>query len=145
VYKSRLKSTLEDFVAWNKDAVGWERSVLEKANQFKKEKSAKAAAAAAAAATAASATPPPAEEKKVQRPPHRPQTISNPLVRASESAGSRKVSFPIRNDFNVEVTIPSDGLSSKELLKLGLFLFPYCKDLESREESVWSGISTQPN
>lgn len=148
VYKSRLKSTLEDFVAFNKDAVSWERSVLEKATQFKKDKSAKAAAAAAAAA--ASENPPPAttpnEEKKTVRSNHRAQTASAPLIRSSsETSGVRKVSFPIRNDFSVEVTIPADGLSSKELLKLGLFLFPYCKDMETREESVWSGISTQPN
>lgn len=149
VYKSRLKSTLEDFVAWNKDAVSWERSVLEKATQFKKDKSAKAAAAAAAAAatTTVSQAPKACEttEKTTARTSHRAETVTTPIIRSTETAGTRKVSFPIRNDFNVEIIIPADGLSSKELLKLGLFLFPYCKDMESREDSMWSGISTQPN
>lgn len=155
VYKSRLKSTLEDFVAWNKNAVDWERSVIAKADQFKKDKSAKAAANAAAAAAAAAASaaavatetaPAPAsEEKKAPRANHRTQTVTSALTRPTDSGAQRKVSFPIRSDFNVEITLHGDGLSSKELLKLGLFLFPYCKDMESREESVWSGISSQPN
>lgn len=141
VYKSRLKNTLEDFVCWSKDSVGWERSVLEKANQAQKEKRGKASAPAAP--TAAEKGRPASSGR-----PGRPARVTPPppvVTRHLEGETPRKVSFPIRSDFNVEITLPADGLTAKEVLKLGLFLFPYCKDIEGREESVWPTLTGAPN
>lgn len=129
VYKSRLKSTLEDFTAWSKDAIAWERTVLEKSQQAGRDKKAKEKAAA---------TPSPAPEKTKSR---TVPTATVPTPRVIETGEVRKVSFPLRPDFNLEITMPADGLSSKEILKLNLFLYPYCKDIESRDEaSAWPPV-----
>src|SRR5262249_4617181 len=121
VYKSRLKSSLEDFQAWRKDCVAWEKSILEKAKALpvreRKNKSIEKRVGGngrdrAVAAPVKAETPPPA--------PPQP----------SFSDGSRRISFPIRHDFNLEVAIPQGGITSKELLRLVLFLYPYCKDGE---------------
>jgi hypothetical protein len=114
VYKSRVKSTLEDYLAWSKDPIAWERSVSErpKTNKLKMKK------------------------KEVVSSDIEEEIVSKP-VRTSTSSGNstRKVSFPLRTDFNIEVTLPKDGLSLKELLRLGLFLYPYCKDLKDEDSS----------
>lgn len=132
VYKSRLKSTLEDFVAWSKDSESWERAVLEKANQTQREKKVKAAAQSAAQGMGGKSATAPAPRTKAA--PLHSGGVSAPS-RQVETQGVRRVSFPIRTDFNMEITLPGDGLSSKELLKLGFFLFPYCKDMDARDES----------
>lgn len=130
VYKSRLKSSLEDYVSWSKDPLAWEKSVLEKVNASpNKDRKAKA--------------------KQKALPRHvTKETVSPAAPRETEARaalpatqGGRRVSFPIRSDFNVEMVIPTEGLSLKEMLRLGLFLFPYCKESESRDDAqAWSTI-----
>lgn len=124
VYKSRVKSSLEDYRAWSKDPIAWEKSLHEKTKAVLKEKKSRAQTV-----------------KSQRRKNYAPETIdsvSTPLAPTANN-GLRRVSFPIRPDFNLEVTLPGEGLSMKELLRLGLFLYPYCKDLESREEqSAWA-------
>ncbi len=124
VYKSRVKSSLEDYQAWCKDPIAWEKSVLEKSNvAHAKERKAKTAG-------------PKEKTPRAERPS--PMTQSEPTTRISVNAsekpsrGGRRVIFPVRPEFNVEIVIPEDGLSMKEMLKLGLFLYPYCKDSDDR-------------
>jgi hypothetical protein len=120
VYKSRTKSSIEDFQSWSADPFVWERQISEKAKiqergQRKAQRAARKVAeeeeeveiaVAPATAVAAFDTPPPIE-------------------------GARKVNFPIRPGFTVEMTLPADGISLKELRRLGMFLFPYCTDFEA--------------
>jgi hypothetical protein len=69
-----------------------------------------------------------------------------PVVDAEEvdevivpSRVGRKVSFPIRSGLCIEMTLPEDGLTLKELHRLGLFLYPYCTDIDT-DHSPWTGL-----
>lgn len=123
VYKSRVKSSVEDFKAWSSDPFAWERAVTDKAKvaaaseraKNKEEKKQPVKPGRAAKQTRAQAS----EE---------PQAMVEVDTRSPE--GARRVSFPIRGDFNVEMTLPPEGITLKELQRLGLFLFPYCKDID---------------
>jgi hypothetical protein len=133
VYKSRVKSSLEDYRAWSKDPIAWEKTVLDKSKlTMSREKKSKAPRA----------TPPITETSETELPPT--DVVEAPPRKngsAHSTGHTRKMSFPIRSDFNLEVVIPADGLTLKELLRLGLFLYPYCKDLGSREDSAaWSNL-----
>jgi hypothetical protein len=46
---------------------------------------------------------------------------------------SRTVTFPIRPDFDVAITLPRSGLTVQELKKLVYFLLPYANDWEPSE------------
>ncbi len=132
VYKSRVKSSLEDYRAWCKDPIAWEKSVLEKSNvAHAKERKAKAAAKEKPVKAEA-----PIATARVEKTAAEPRPTIEKTPR-----GGRKVIFPVRSDFNVELVIPDDGLSMKEMLKLGLFLYPYCKDSEggeNEERNSWT-------
>ncbi len=129
VYKSRVKSSIEDFQGWSADPFAWERSLTDKATRTahqegRKEKQGrkfrKAAPQAAASTESLEA-----------------QTEPTPKARR----GIRRVLFPINSDFSVEMAIPEGGLTLKELHRLGLFLFPYCKDIDTEKiRGPWSMI-----
>lgn len=131
VYKSRVKSSVEDFKAWSADPFAWERAVSDKA---------KAAAATERAKE---------KEKKPVAPSRaakKTRTIEVPLEAETETAtvsaspaGARRVAFPIRPDFCVEMTLPPEGITLKELQRLGLFLYPYCQDIDPGGEP-WKGL-----
>jgi len=121
VYKSRVKSSLEDFKAWSADPFVWERAVTDKARahglEHKKRK------------------PKKVEEVEVAATPRakREPRVEAPVVEASATmtlAVGRRVSFPIRADFSVEMVLPPEGITLKELHRLGLFLYPYCQDID---------------
>lgn len=116
VYKSRAKSSIEDFQCWSADPFAWERKVTEKARtQTRLERKPKKIPAPAATESALPAT------VEVE-------------VAAPSTSGEQKsiqVSFPIRKDFIVEMKLPASGITAVEWRRLGLFLFPYCQDLES--------------
>jgi hypothetical protein len=134
VYKSRVKSSLEDYQAWSKDPIAWEKTVLDKSKlTMSREKKQKAPRPPAPRMEPLETT-----EADLPQPPPEPSRKTG----TSQATGhTRKMSFPIRADFNLEVVIPSDGLTLKELLRLGLFLYPYCKDIGSREENpAWSNL-----
>ncbi len=119
VYKSRVKSSLEDFKAWSADPFAWERAVTDKTRanlgaETRKEKKAK--------------TEPSKEELPKQK--------KAPVEERSGTEIVRKVSFPLRPGLSVEVTLPADGLTKKELNRLGLFLYPYCNEIDT-DESPW--------
>jgi hypothetical protein len=129
VYKSRAKSSIEDFQAWSADPFAWERAVTDKA---------KAAAAIESR-----------KEKKPARAASRPgkrdtdpeteDSLENAPATGKSLEGVRHVSFPIRPDFCVEVTLPPEGITLKELRRLGLFLYPYCQDIDPGAEP-WKGL-----
>lgn len=115
VYKSRAKSSIEDYQEWSADPFAWERAVTTKAKPSTQEK----------------------KREKIARQPRASKVASQPKARASAPAaepvkteGSRRVSFPIRADFSIEMTLPIDGLTLKELHRIGLFLYPYCSDID---------------
>ena len=128
VYKSRVKSSLEDFKAWSADPFAWERAVTDKARanlgvESRKEKKAKTAQPKAAAKQAKTIS----------------VDIEETSVETKTVAGQRKVAFPIRPGFSVEVILPEDGLSKKELHRLGLFLYPYCNEIDT-DTSPWTSL-----
>ena len=137
VYKSRLKSSLEDYVAWSKDPLAWEKSVLEKVNasphkdrKGKKGKAAKKAAVETKVETV----------KEVAVPPKTKAPVRQPVAASSPEEG-RRLLFPLRPDFQVEVVIPHEGITMKELMRLGLFMYPYCKDGDVREDAAtWASL-----
>ncbi len=51
------------------------------------------------------------------------------ILAALDSEG-RRVSFPIRSDFSIEMVLPPEGITLKELHRIGLFLYPYCQDID---------------
>ena len=139
VYKSRLKSSLEDFKAWSADPFAWERAVTEKAKTNgmgsrleRKERQEKKRVT-------------PTEPEVPVTEPARKKPASAPAVPAQANVpppaeGTRRVSFPIRPGFCVEMTLPAEGLTLKELQRLGLFLYPYCTDIEVGC-SPWTGLA----
>jgi len=130
VYKSRVKSSLEDFKAWSADPFAWERAVTDKtratlSTETRKEKLTKTA-------------PPKAQVSKRSKAAPAAEVEEGTEIVAPEN-GRRKVLFPIRPDFNVEVSIPANGLTRKELNRLGLFLYPYCNEIDA-EDSPWTAL-----
>jgi hypothetical protein len=144
VYKSRLKSSLEDYVAWSKDPVAWEKSVLDKSNAVRaKGRSEKKANGHS---TSPAPTEPAAKTERKGNGNGNGNGVEASPETSSVKGAARRVSFPIRNDFNLELVIPKDGLTLKELIKLGLFLYPYCKESELNAEPLaWSLIPRVTN
>lgn len=119
VYKSRVKSSIEDFKAWSADPFAWERAVTDKARaQSLERKNHKKKA-------------PKAKEKAATPVEEIVETIVEAAVETPRTnSGARRVSFPIRPDFAVEMTLPPEGLTLKDMKRIGLFLYPYCTDIE---------------
>ncbi len=136
VYKSRLKSSIEDFRAWSSDPFAWERTVTERAKahalESRKEKRELAKKAPKGEKAA---------EPKATLPEAELSTPEN-LTPQTDNKG-RRVSFPIRPDFNIEILLPTEGITLKELHRLGLFLYPYCQDLEAEQLRWPSGTWVQ--
>lgn len=121
VYKSRVKSSIEDFKAWSSDPFAWERAVSDKAkatavdgrkNPKTSRKRMKSAVTIKAKGKAAV------------------EPIQAPSRKGQSSTEMHKVSFPIRSGTSVEVSLPAEGITLKELQRLGMFLYPYCTDIE---------------
>jgi hypothetical protein len=132
VYKSRVKSSIEDFKEWSADPFAWERSLTDKAaravhSEARKEKQERKAKKPAAP------KPEPKEEE-----------VAAEEVTRDAVPGMRKVVFPINSDYSVEMTIPAAGLTLKELQRLGLFLFPYCKDIDTEKiRGPWTVLPSE--
>lgn len=123
VYKSRVKSSVEDFKQWSRDPIGWEHTMMNKAN------AAKAEPASGGRSKSKTKRVPPVETKHSVM----PETKKN----------MRHLSFPIRSEFEVQMSIPADGLTADELIKLQLFLYPFCKDASGDEipPAEWPALS----
>jgi hypothetical protein len=133
VYKSRLKSSVEDFKAWSADPFAWERAVTDKA---------KAAQAIERQKEKKPVSPSKAARRTAETKATETETVSaiQTTGSAEPSTKARKVAFPIRPDFCVEMTIPAEGISLKELQLLGLFLYPYCKDIDPSASTLANWI-----
>ncbi|NBX69675.1 MAG: hypothetical protein EBR01_12010 [Proteobacteria bacterium] len=128
VYKSRVKSSLEDYKAWSNDPFAWERKLNDK----------KAASQVQKRSKKTIKTSKPIEQKS--QPVMEEATLTQePTAVFKAPAAARRVSFPIRADLNVEVVIPEGGLTLKELNRLGMFLYPYCNDVDM-PSPVWPGL-----
>lgn len=119
VYKSRVKNSLEDFRAWSADPFLWERELSQKTKSQNTDRRHKA---------------------KKESGAHRTTALENKV--SSDSAlpsGARQIRFPIRPDFSVDITIPSEGLKIRDLHRIGMFLLPYCEDVDPMK-IPWSGV-----
>jgi len=52
----------------------------------------------------------------------------------------RTLTFPVRADLCIEVKMPEGGISTEDFKRLGLFLYPYCNDLDLTKTFSWLGI-----
>lgn len=147
VYKSRVKSSLEDFKAWSADPFAWERAITDKAKasglesrkEKKKKKQEKQQQQAPAVANASATEEAVANQEAATS----AATMLPPSTEILEGASAqrpheklRRVSFPIRSDFSVEMILPAEGITLKELHRLGLFLYPYCQDIDP-DQTAW--------
>ncbi len=136
VYKSRVKSSIEDFQGWSADPFAWERSLTDKAaravhQEARKEK-----------AERKTKKPTPQVEKAAEAIKAEAEIETN--TQSPPRSGVRKVAFPISPDFSVEMVIPEGGLTLRELHRLGLFLFPYCKDIDTEKiRGPWSLLPSE--
>jgi len=74
-------------------------------------------------------------ERKRRLDSHYAPPKESSLSRARER---KTLTFPVRADACVEVVLPSGGITVQDYLKLGLFLMPYCKDLQVPQTFQWS-------
>lgn len=125
VYKSRAKSSIEDFKAWSSDPFAWERAVTDKAK--------------AAAASESRKEKKPTRVSRKEAELEAEEVMESMPVASKSPEGVRRVAFPIRTDFCVEMTLPPEGITLKELRRLGLFLYPYCQDIDPSAEP-WKGL-----
>lgn len=122
VYKSRLKSSLEEFLSWSQDPIGWEHSIEQLQKQGRGEGRSGKEGISAGQSPGKRLSAILKDRKKAVR-------NERLLLRRGVGAVSpRKVSFPLRSDFELEMTVPQDGLTAKELLRIGLFLYSFCAD-----------------
>lgn len=68
------------------------------------------------------------------------KTIQNEFVPPIKKAG-RTLTFPVRADLCIEVKVPEGGISTDDFLRLGLFLYPYCNDLDLTKTFSWLTIA----
>ncbi|NBX76379.1 MAG: hypothetical protein EBQ92_07475 [Proteobacteria bacterium] len=53
----------------------------------------------------------------------------------------RTLTLPVRADLCIEVKMPEGGISTEDFLRLGLFLYPYCNDLDLTKTFSWLSIT----
>lgn len=109
-YGRRVKLVLDEFAEWKADRTGWEKKHAAKQ----------------------SARPAGDGEKKPKTEKVKPQERTNGSsgINGGSYSNSRTVTFPIRPDFDLTITLPRDGLKVAELKKLLYFLLPYAQDWE---------------
>lgn len=59
---------------------------------------------------------------------HCPRTRFWPRKDIKIDTNARVLTFPLRPDFEVVVHLPRDGITTLELQRLGMFLYPYVND-----------------
>lgn len=112
-YARRIQIVLNDFTEWKTDRAGWERKVSSRH----------------------SARPSNDEDKvvKVKADKAKNQNSASQAAPGTTNLETRVVTFPIRPDFDLQVTLPRSGLTVQELKKLVYFLIPYAADWEPSE------------
>jgi hypothetical protein len=117
VYKSRVKHSIEDFRAWSADPFLWERELTQKKKHQGVEKRREGAAS-----------------KRASKQTVAPTDEASAPIRASQ-----QIRLPLRPDVSIEITIPAEGLKIKDLHRIGMFLLPYCEDVDPMKVP-WSGV-----
>lgn len=117
-YARRVKLVLDDFTAWKTDRSAWERDVSARSRP---------------AGDGERKAKPKAEKPKA--PPQQSTTGNGAAHQAPPNANpdTRTVTFPIRPDFDLSVTLPRAGIKVDELKRLVYFLLPYAQDWEPSE------------
>jgi len=113
-YRRRVQLVIDDFTKWKADRAAWEREV---------------SARQSPRATSDG-------DKKSRTKAETPNTRKNgasPQDPPRSSQDTRVVTFPIRSDFETQITLPRNGLTVQELKKLVYFLLPYASDWEPSE------------
>lgn len=143
VYKSRVKSSIEDFRSWSADPFVWERQVSEKA-KLQERGARKAQRAARKASDMDQTTVSKVATGKVSTADiEEMDEILEPIAEIKLTGKMRKLQFPVREGVSVEVSFPADGLTLKELRRLGMFLFPYCTDFDTASKD-WPTVIPAP-
>ena len=111
-YGRRVKLVMDEFTEWKVDRSAWEKKNAAKqarpaGDGQRKPKAEKLNSQAAAAPNGA-----------------------NGANHEEPKPATRTVSFPIRPDFDLSVTLPRDGIRVDELKRLLYFLLPYAQDWE---------------
>lgn len=119
-YARRVKLVLDDFTAWTADRAGWERRV-----------SAKQSARPAGDGEKKAKSKPKADKAKAQA--QQASSGNGATHQAPPNPDTRTVTFPIRPDFDLSVTLPRAGITVDELKRLVYFLLPYAQDWEPSE------------
>lgn len=114
-YARRVHVALDDFMQWKADRSGWERSV---------------SARQSARQTNDGENKPRAVKPQRATPNQSNSSTSAPQTNGSTNPEARTVTFPIRPDFEIQVSLPRNGLTIRELKKLMYFLLPYASDWE---------------
>lgn len=114
-YVRRVRIVLDDFKAWKADRASWERKTAAKQNRSASEgeKIAKA------------------EKSKGKPEQVKQENVANGS--APPVSDARTVTFPIRPDFELAVTLPRAGITVDEVKRLVYFLLPYAKDWQPSE------------
>lgn len=114
-YGRRVKLVFETFLEWKADRSGWE----------------KRSAAKQTARPAGDGDKRPKAKADKPKPQPQAQSPSNGAAhQAPPNPETRTVTFPIRPDFDLSVTLPRAGISVDELKRLVYFLLPYAQDWE---------------
>lgn len=141
VYKSRVKSSLEDFKAWCADPFLWERAQAQKPRHTHQSEPRKAKIPSGKKKKEIFVAPEPVEvEAVVESEPVQVQK-SAPIVEESRpqpqksapkkaSGEGLRISLPIREGFSIECFLPEDGLSLKEYHRIKSLLYAYCREAE---------------
>ena len=112
VYKSRARQTIDDFSNWNLDKTKWEDSK-----------------------TSIKTT----RQRKINRNNTRGASSNKQKINQSSNQENqpRTLSLPVSQKTTIKVELPIEGITIDELRKLGLFLFPYCKDFTNDKANEW--------
>ncbi|HUB97144.1 MAG TPA: hypothetical protein VL993_14575 [Stellaceae bacterium] len=110
-YARRVQIVLNDFTEWKTDRAGWERKVSSRQ----------------------SARPTGDGDKVVRIKADKAKTQNGASQTGAGNPDTRVVTFPIRPDFELQVTLPRNGITVQELKKLVYFLIPYATDWEPSE------------
>jgi len=57
---------------------------------------------------------------------------------------NRTLTFPLSAKKMIEIRLPREGISQEDFKKLGLFLFPYCIDLDLTKTKSWGDDYPEP-
>lgn len=120
-YARRVRLVLSDFLAWKQDRSAWEREISSKQS-------------ARQTTTKEKAAPKKDKPKKKTTAEETHETISAMPNEAPSEKSGRTVSFPLREDFDLSITLPVKGITLSELKRLGLFLLPYISDWEEKTD-----------